>query len=60
MAFAALENFIGWALDVLEREKPLPPKLWTWIKERDDEHWLKTPSWASDSTRSLGSSPGGR
>lgn len=44
MAFAALENFIGWALDVLEREKPLPPKLWTWIKERDDEHWLKTPS----------------
>jgi hypothetical protein len=44
MAFAALENFIGWALDILEREKPLPPSLWTWIKERDDEHWLKTPS----------------
>ena len=29
--------------DVLERENPLPPKLWTWIKERDDEHWPKTP-----------------
>ncbi|MGB9458829.1 MAG: hypothetical protein WCB12_22475 [Bryobacteraceae bacterium] len=44
MASAALENFIGWALDILEREKPLPENLWTWIKERHDEHWLKTPS----------------
>jgi hypothetical protein len=44
MAFAALENFIEWALDILERERPLPQKLWTWIKERDDEHWIKSPS----------------
>ncbi len=44
MASAALETFITWALDVLEKEHPLPAGLWAWIKERDDEHWMKTPS----------------
>ena len=44
MASAALEIFIGWALDILQKERPLPQKLWNWIKERNDEHWIKSPS----------------
>jgi hypothetical protein len=44
MASAALESFIGWALDIAERERPLPDALWSWIKKRDDQHWLKEPS----------------
>jgi len=42
MAYAALETFIEWALDILQEERQLPDKLWTWIKERD--HWTKEPS----------------
>jgi hypothetical protein len=42
MAYAALETFIGWALQVLQRDRPLPEGLWDWINKRD--HWSKEPS----------------
>lgn len=44
MASAALETFIGWALDVLQEERPLPGSLWNWIKERNDAHSIMWPS----------------
>jgi len=42
MAAAALETFIGWALNILKDTKPLPSGLWEWINNRD--HWTKDPS----------------
>jgi hypothetical protein len=42
MAYAALETFIEWALEILQEERKLPGKFWKWIKERD--HWTKEPS----------------
>jgi len=42
IAAAALETFIGWALNVLNENQPLPGGLWTWINDRD--HWSKEPS----------------
>jgi hypothetical protein len=42
MAYAALETFIAWAIDVLQEDKQLPEGLWEWIKDRDD--WRKEPS----------------
>ena len=43
IAFAALETFIAWALNILHEERPLPAGLWDWIKKRDDD-WRKQPS----------------
>jgi hypothetical protein len=42
MAWAALETFIEWALEILHKERPLADGLWTWINERGD--WRKEPS----------------
>jgi hypothetical protein len=42
MAYAALEVFISWALDILEKQKPLPDGMWKWLNTRD--HWSKQPS----------------
>jgi len=42
MASAALETFIEWALNVLEKAAPLQNGLWEWINKRD--HWTKEPS----------------
>lgn len=35
MASAALETFIGWALDIFQQEGEVPAGLWNWIKKRD-------------------------
>lgn len=42
MAYAALETFVAWALEILHETRPLPDGLWQWIKKRD--HWSKEPS----------------
>jgi len=42
MAYAAMETFIAWALDILHEEQQLPKGLWGWINKRD--HWTKEPS----------------
>jgi hypothetical protein len=42
IAYAALETFSAWALDILQKQRPLPNGLWDWIKKRD--HWSKEPS----------------
>jgi hypothetical protein len=43
MAYAALETFIEWSLEILQEEhQKLSAELWKWIKKRD--HWAKEPS----------------
>jgi hypothetical protein len=43
MAYAGLETFIEWSLEILQEEhQKLSSELWKWIKKRD--HWAKEPS----------------
>ena len=42
LAYAALETFITWALDVLAPTVAMPNGLWGWINNRGD--WYKDPS----------------
>ena len=43
MAAAALETFIGWALEILHQERPMSAGLWDWINTRHKDH-TKEPS----------------